>query len=89
MKFELSCKVNERRGDMSNELDYLLTGKVTFYKNGSDDPEWEGNTIIEIVETDNGAIEIAFDVNDGRKRVYLKFNKTLMIKAIKAYEAGT
>ena len=72
---------------MSEEINSHFMGRAAVFCRKSDDAESEGVTPVEITEVEGDLVEIAFDTHDTRKRTYLRFNRSDMARAVKAFGA--
>jgi len=63
----------------------MIAGEVIIFRNGLDDPETQGPALIELTEWDK-VIEIAF--NDNRRRIYVKFRLSDLIREVKEARAA-
>jgi len=63
-------------------LDLMFVGHATMYTNrDADSPTFEGDVVVEMVDDQNGIVEIAFD--SGNKRTYISFRRDDLLRVLR------
>ena len=63
-------------------LDLMFVGHAKMFANkNADDPKFEGDVVVEVVDDDNGMVELSFD--SGNKRTYISFRRDDLLRVIR------